>query len=129
MMGITEDWLAGLGVPGYLVMFLSIVRWLLLIGIIMLALAALYRYGPNRQNPKWQWVSWGAIAATMLWLLATIAFFVYARYFAHFSDSYSLFAGIIVMMTWFNLSALTFLIGAEVNHNLEKQTNGDTTEN
>lgn len=129
MMGITEDWLAGLGVPGYLVMFLSIVRWLLLIGIIMLALAVLYRYGPNRQNPKWQWVSWGAIAATVLWLLATIAFFVYARYFAHFSDSYSLFAGIIVMMTWFNLSALTFLIGAEVNHNLEKQTNADTTEN
>lgn len=129
MMGITEDWLAGLGVPGYLVMFLSIVRWLLLIGIIMLVLAVLYRYGPNRQNPKWQWVSWGAIAATVLWLLATIAFFVYARYFAHFSDSYSLFAGIIVMMTWFNLSALTFLIGAEVNHNLEKQTNADTTEN
>lgn len=126
MMGVTEDWLAGLGVPGYLVTVLSIARWIVLVGIILLALAALYRYGPNRPNPKWAWVSWGAIAATLLWLLATIGFFVYARYFAHFSDSYSLFAGIIVLMTWLNLSALTFLIGAEVNHRLEQQTSAPT---
>lgn len=122
MMGITEDWMLGLGVPGWLVPVMSLLRWVVLVVVVMVALAVLYRYGPNREAPKWQWVSWGAIAATTLWLLATVAFFVYARYFASFSDSYSLFAGIIVLMTWFNLSALTFIVGAEVNHNLETKS-------
>lgn len=126
MMGITESWMEGWGVPGWATIFLSLIRWVLLVLIMMFALAVLYRYGPNRSNPKWQWVSWGAISATVLWLLATIAFFIYARYFAKFSDSYSLFAGIIVMMSWFNLSAMTFLIGSEVNHNLEKKTSKRT---
>lgn len=121
MIGISEAWLSGWGVPYRLATTASVLRWLLLVAIIMASLAVLYRYGPNRPNVKWQWVSWGAIIATLLWMLATGAFFVYAKYFANFSDSYSLFAGIIVLMTWFNLSAMTFLIGAEINHNLEQK--------
>lgn len=127
MMGVTENWLVWAGLPLWLAIFMGVVRWLLLIIIIMSALAVLYRYGPNRKNPKWQWVSWGAIMAGLLWLVATAAFFIYARYFAHFSDSYSLFAGIIVLMTWFNLSAMTFLVGASVNYQLESKTSVPTT--
>ena len=122
LMGVTEDWLIGLGISPMLVLLLSILRWVLLIIIVMIALAMLYHHAPNRARPKWRWVSWGAIVATALWIVATGLFFIYARYFAHFSDAYSLFAGIIVLMTWFNLSALTILIGAEVNYNLERQT-------
>lgn len=126
LIGVRESWLAQLGLSSWLATSLGVIRWLLLVVLIMVALAVLYRYGPNHSRPKWQWVSWGAIVATVLWMLATVTFFIYARYFAHFSDTYSLFAGIIVMMTWFNLSAMTFLIGAEVNHNLETKTNKPT---
>jgi len=121
MMAVTESWLAELGVASVLISLFSIVRWLVLLIIMMAALSFLYYYAPNRSRPRWRWLSWGAIVATGLWLLVTAAFFVYARYFAHFSDSYSLFAGIIVLMTWCNVSAMAFLIGATVNHQLESR--------
>jgi membrane protein len=98
-----------------------------LILIVALFLAVFYRYGPNRETPYWQWVSWGSVLASVLWLGVTALFFVYARYFADFSDSYSVFAGIIVLMTWLNLTAFIVLLGAEVNNRLEKQTSEATT--
>lgn len=119
---LTQPVLAPLGVPGPLITVISIVRWIFIAGIVAVALAIFYRYGPNRDSPKWQWVSWGSTIASLLWLMGTALFFIYARYFAHFSQSYSLFAGIIVLMTWLNLTSFIVLLGAEINRQLEKRT-------
>lgn len=120
--------LAFLGLPGSAVTVLLALRWVLLIMVVTAALAVFYRYGPDRENPQWQWVSWGALLATVIWLIGTILFFIYIQNFANFSKSYSLFAGIIAMMAWLNLSAFIVLLGAEVNYRLERQTSADTTE-
>lgn len=95
-------------------------RWVVILLLITLALAVFYRYGPARKNPKWQWISWGAIAATLLWLAGTALFFVYVQNFGNYGRSYSLFAGIIILMIWFNLSAFAVLLGATVNKGLER---------
>ena len=42
---------------------LALVRWPILAGIVILALAIVYRYAPDRSEPKWQWISWGSVAA------------------------------------------------------------------
>lgn len=118
---VNAGFLESFGVPALVADILVIARWPVLIGLMILILAVFYRYGPNRDNPDWQWVSWGAVIATAIWLLATILFFVYAQNFANFSETYSLFAGIIVLMIWLNVSALTVLLGAEVNHRLESK--------
>ncbi|HEY6736770.1 MAG TPA: YihY/virulence factor BrkB family protein [Candidatus Saccharimonadia bacterium] len=102
--------------------WLSLLRWPLFAVIITLALAIIYRYAPNRRKPRWQIVSWGGTAAAMIWLLGTGLFFVYLRYFANFSRTYGVFAGLIIFMTWLNISAFIVLIGAEVNNRLERQT-------
>jgi membrane protein len=94
-------------------------RWIVIIFLITLGLAFFYRYGPNRVRPQWQWISWGALTATVLWLAGTSLFFVYVQNFGHYGRSYSFFAGIIVLMIWLNLSAFTVLLGAAVNHGLE----------
>ena len=125
---INQEFLEGLGVPGFISAVFPYARWLILVALVTVALAIFYRYAPNRKDPKWQWVSWGAAAATILWLLATVLFFVYAQYFAGFSDTYSLFAGIIVLMTWLNVSAFIIILGAEVNHRLEAKTDKDIFE-
>lgn len=95
-------------------------RWVVIVLLITLGLAVFYRYGPNRYKPQWQWISWGALTATVLWLAGTSIFFVYVQNFGNYDRSYSLFAGIIVLMIWLNLSAFTVLLGAAVNHALEK---------
>ena len=53
------------------------VRWPILAGIVILALAIVYRYAPDRAEPKWQWISWGSGAATALWILGSVAFTTY----------------------------------------------------
>jgi membrane protein len=119
--------LAGVGIPPLVAAAISMLRWAVIALIILLLLAIFYRYAANRSHPKWQWVTWGSIIATILWMLGTALFFVYARYFAHFSDTYSLFAGIVVLMTWFNLSSYIVLLGAVINTQLEHQTLRPTT--
>jgi membrane protein len=107
--------------PVVIEMFASL-RWLLLAGVMMFALAVLYHFGPSRPaGAPWQWVSWGAIIATILWVIVSAVFFAYLQNFANFSNSYSLFAGVIALMVWLNLSSYVVLLGAEVNHRLEKR--------
>jgi len=56
---------------------LGLVRWPIMAGIVILALAIVYRYAPDRAQPRWQWISWGAAGATVLWILGSIAFTIY----------------------------------------------------
>ena len=119
--------LQAVNAPQFIINLMPYVRWPILILLMTVALAALYRYAPDRKNARWQWVSWGALIATILWLILTVAFFIYSQNFANFSETYSLFAGIIVLMLWLNYSALTFLIGGEINHHLETKTSLKTT--
>ena len=121
------DLLGSIGLPEWLVLTFSIARWFLLAIVMSVGLAVIYRYAPDRQKTRWQWVSWGAIIATLLWLVATAVLFIYIQNFANFSQSYSLFAGIIVLMMWLNYTGLIVLVGAEVNHQLEKRTVIPTT--
>jgi membrane protein len=118
---LIEPLLDTLGAPDAVITAVGVIRWAAIAVVIGLMLAVFYRYGPDRQTPKWQWVSWGSLIAAAIWMLGTALFFVYTRYLANFSDSYSLFAGIIVLMTWFNLSAFIVLLGAGINHQLEMQ--------
>lgn len=95
-------------------------RWMVLIVIVVFGLSVFYRFGPNRPNMPWQWVDWGALLATLIWIVATLGFFTYVQHFAHYSQSYSFFAGIIALMIWMNLSALIILVGAEFNNQLSR---------
>jgi membrane protein len=120
------DALHALGVPAALANLFPVLRWPLLVLAISLVLAIIYRYAPNRREPRWGWVSWGATAATIIWLIGTVLFFFYVQHLGNFNKSYGTFAGIIILMIWFNLSSLIVLVGAQVNKKLEEVTNVDT---
>jgi membrane protein len=93
----------------------------------MMALALLYRYGPDRAQPRWEWVSWGAVAATTVWLFGSIAFSIYVSNFGSYDETYGSFGAIVILLLWFNLSAYVVLLGAELNAEMEHQTAQDTT--
>ena len=48
-----------------------IVRWPLIAGLLALALAVLYRFGPSRDQPQWRWVTWGSAVAALLWVVVS----------------------------------------------------------
>jgi membrane protein len=102
-------------------------RWVLLAALLIAALAVLYRYAPDRDEPKWTWVSWGSGIATLLWILASIGFSIYANSFGNYNKTYGALAGVIILMFWLYLTAVIVLVGAELNTEMELQTAKDTT--
>ncbi len=106
---------------------LQAARWVLLVVIVTVALAILYRVAPDRDAPKMRWVSVGAVAATVLWLLASIGFSIYVATFGNYAKTYGVFAGIIVLLFWLWITSYAVLLGAEINAEAEQQTAADTT--
>jgi YihY family inner membrane protein len=105
----------------------AFLRFVLLAVLLMAGLAVLYRYAPDRDEPKWTWVSWGSAVATVLWVLASIGFSIYVKSFGNYNKTYGALAGIIILMFWLWLTALIVLVGAELNTEMELQTARDTT--
>lgn len=102
-------------------------RWPVLAVLTILGLAVVNRYGPSREDPRWRWVSVGAVAATVLWIAGSLAFSVYVRNFGSYNETYGTLGGVIILLTWLWLSAFVVLMGAELNSEIEHQTKRDTT--
>jgi membrane protein len=105
----------------------SYLRWPLLVVVIMLALAVIYRFAPSRERPQWQWVTWGAVAATLLWLIGSVAFSIYVSNFGNYNKTYGSMGAVVILLLWLYLSAYVVLLGAELNAETEHQTARDTT--
>ncbi|MDJ0390148.1 YihY/virulence factor BrkB family protein [Roseomonas sp. E05] len=93
----------------------SIARWPALVLLFALAVGALYTYAPSRARPQRDWASWGTVAATLLWVAASIGLSVYVSHAQSFGVFYGSLGGGVVLMMWFYLTALALLAGAEVN--------------
>ena len=106
---------------------LKLARWPALLIVLSLFLAAVYRYGPSRLKARWSWVSWGGGAATLCWLLVSLAFSYYVENFGNYNKTYGSLGAAIGFMTWIWLSTTVVLVGAEMNAEMEHQTARDTT--
>jgi membrane protein len=106
---------------------LSVIRWPVLAAVFALALALLYRFGPSRRPAQWKWVTWGSIAATILWLAGSALFSLYVSNFEDYNKTYGSIGAAVGMMMWFWLSAYIIILGAELNSEMERQTRVDTT--
>jgi membrane protein len=103
-------------------------RWPFLALALLAALAILYRYGPSRARARWQWLSIGALAAAILWLLGSALLSLYLSDFANYTATYGSLGAVIGLMTWMWMSAVVVLCGAELNSEIEHQTAIDSTE-
>ena len=106
----------------------SYARWPLLAIVMLVGLAIVYRYGPDRDKPQWRWVSWGAVIATLLWIGGSALFSLYVTRFGDYNKTYGSMGAVVILITWFLLTAYILLIGAEINAEMERQTRADTTE-
>jgi len=103
------------------------VRWLLLVGAMVVALAVLYRVAPDRSDPTFTWVSVGAVTATVGWIVASVVFSLYVAHFGSYAKTYGAAAGVVVLLLWLWMTIFLVLLGAELNAEAEQQTARDTT--
>lgn len=99
----------------------------MLAALVMIALIALYRYAPNRDAARFTWITPGAMAASVLWLLLSALFSLYVQNFGSYDQTFGSLAAVVILLMWLYLSAFVVCIGAEINAQLEYQTYRDTT--
>jgi len=95
-----------------------VLQWPVAFAIVAVAIGLLYYFGPDADQ-DWVWITPGAVAATLLWLLVSVAFKLYVANFTDYNASYGAVGGVIVLMLWFYLSGLAILAGAELNAEIE----------
>ena len=106
---------------------LELARWPLLAGMLLVGLAVIFRYGPQRRRPRWRWITPGAIVAVIVGLVASIGFSIYVSLLGNYNKTYGALGAIIIMLLWLYLMAFAVLFGAAMNAELERQTERDTT--
>jgi membrane protein len=104
-----------------------LVSWALLLAFVIFGLAVIYRFGPSRAPADWRWITPGSIAAAALWLAASLGFSFYAANFASYNETYGTLGGVIILLMWLWISVYVIIMGAELNSELEMQTEQDTT--
>ena len=103
------------------------------LGYVVLALFAagiasiLYRFGPSREDARWKWITPGSTFAAVTWLLLTWAFGIYVSRFTNYHATYGSLGAVVALLTWMYLSAYAFIVGAELNSEIEHQTAIDST--
>jgi membrane protein len=106
---------------------LRVARWPVMLLVVTLFLAFLYRYGPNRDRAKWRWVSWGSAVAAIGWAAVSAGFSYYVTNFGNYNETYGSLGAVIGFMTWIWISSTVVLVGAELDAEIEHQTSYDTT--
>jgi membrane protein len=107
---------------GVFVAVWTVVRWLLAIGAIAVLFAAFYYLGPNRESPRWSWLSPGGVVGALIWLLSSLGFSFYVSSVGSYTKNYGSFAGVVVLLLWLYLSAIAVMLGGELNAELERQS-------
>jgi len=99
----------------------KVLQWPVAFVLVSTAIGLVYRFGPDAEQ-EWVWLSPGAVAATALWLMGSLAFKFYIAAFTDYNASYGAVGAIIVVLLWFYMSGLAILVGAEMNSEIEHAT-------
>lgn len=97
----------------------NIAQWPLMLALVLLGFVLLYRFAPDLHGLKWSYTTPGAIVAVAIWLVVSIGFRIYLRYFNHYGATYGSLGAMIILMLWFYLTGAAILIGGEVNSEIE----------
>jgi len=97
-----------------------VAEWPLLVGGLLVSFAGILYLGPNVDHPRWRFLSFGAVLAVVIWLLASGAFAFYVSRFGSYNKAWGTLSAVVVMLTWLWLSGVALLLGAEVNAEAER---------
>lgn len=95
-----------------------VLQWPVVFILVASAIGIVYYFAPDAEQ-DWAWITPGSIVATLLWVIVSLAFKLYISYFGNYNETYGTLGAFIVLLTWFYLSGLSILVGAEMNAEIE----------
>jgi membrane protein len=113
--------------PPFMAPLLTLALWTTTAIVASALIAAVYRYGPDRADARWSWLTPGSAFASVGALLATFLFGLYVSKFAHYNATYGALGAVVSFLMWLYVAAFVVLLGAELNSEIEHQTARDTT--
>lgn len=125
--GVVPAVLALVNLEGWTETLVRIARWPVMLAVVGVGIALIYRHGPSREKAKWRWLTWGAALATLVWIATSIGFSFYLENFADYNATYGALGAVIGLMMWTWISVIIIIVGAQFNAELEHQTAVDST--
>ena len=96
----------------------KILQWPVVFVLVATAVALVYYFAPDAEQ-DWTWITPGSILATLLWVVASLAFRFYVTNFTSYNETYGAIGGVMVLLLWFYVSGIALLVGAELNAEIE----------
>jgi len=111
---------SALGLSEVVVTVWSFAKWIVLAFIVVLMVAILYYATPNAKQPKFRWMSLGALLAIVVLAIASLLFGIYIANFSNYDRTYGSLAGVIIFLLWLWIANMALLFGAEFDAELER---------
>lgn len=99
-----------------------ILRWPVILAVMIVVLAVVYRWAPNRPDAEWRWITPGAVIASVGLVAISGGMGWYVANFGSYDETYGSLAAVVVLMLWVWLSTVMVLLGAEINAELDRRT-------
>ncbi len=97
----------------------KIFQWPAALAFLIISFSLVYYYGPDVKEQHWYWITPGSFFGVLVWLAASFAFRVYLHFYNSYSGTYGSLGAVIILMIWFYVTGLAFLIGGEINAQIE----------
>ena len=97
----------------------NVLQWPIIVGLMLVVVAAIYHICPDRHYKHWRWITPGSLFAVVMWLIVSLGFKAYVDNFGEYNKVYGSIAGVIVLMLWFYWSGMVLLLGGEINAEIE----------
>ena len=111
--------------PGDLVFWLNLMRWLLSLMLVYFSVSILYHFG-NPDADKWRTLTPGATMATILIVLISIVFSWIITYLDSYNRLYGSIGTFLALLVWVNANSSVLLLGFEFNVSVHKARNRAT---
>ncbi|HET6143686.1 MAG TPA: YihY/virulence factor BrkB family protein [Candidatus Acidoferrales bacterium] len=98
----------------------KILQWPTAWLFVVFSYALIYSYGPNAHRRRWYWITPGAAFGALLWLFASVGFRVYLSFYNTYTATYGSLGAMVILIVWLYVAGLTFLIGGQIDANIER---------
>jgi membrane protein len=96
-----------------------VLQWPVAVFFMTVAFSLIYYYGPDVKEQHWYWITPGSLIGVVLWLALSFAFREYLHFFNSYSKTYGSLGAVIILLMWFYVTSLGFLVGGEINSEIE----------